>query len=152
LSDDPIIKKLNLPSHVSPTCSQAKILQVAAPQHSQIVRLRVETPEDCPLSVSMNYVEVLEATGSSAEGNIESLKVFPVYGALTGVLVKKGVNTITIEAKSHTPFFALVIKLLGSILILAILASSLERYSRLFRKISSPSHVGSRLTKLLLGE
>ncbi|MEO5971599.1 MAG: hypothetical protein ABIQ95_16865 [Bdellovibrionia bacterium] len=132
LTEDPLIKKAGLPKQVSPFCSDAQVLEVIAPQHAQIVKLRVKSPENCPLTVSMNYVEILEAVGKSETGVLENLKVFPVNGALTGILVSKGTTSIELAPKANIPAFVTLIHILGGLMLLSLLGATLANYRRAY--------------------
>ncbi len=128
LSTDLLVTKANLPRQVSPSCAQAQVLNVNAPQHSQVVQLHVSTPEACPLTVAMNYVEILEAVGNPETGSPERLTVFPAYGALTGILVPKGITSIRIEPKVNVPRAITFAKILGALLLLGLLGQQLKTY------------------------
>ncbi|MFZ9594635.1 MAG: hypothetical protein ACO3A2_01000 [Bdellovibrionia bacterium] len=127
VSADPMVEKANLPREFSPECQKARIQNVSAPQHLQKVTLQVETQADCPLTLSMNYIEPLTALGKTAQGAWIPLRVFPAYGALTGILVPAQIQEIQLEPKVKTPLWVQLIEGLGGMLILGLFIQSLRQ-------------------------
>ena len=94
--DDAIPNELQ-GKEVNPVCQSAQVKKVSAPIRSQRFELDVETPTDCPLTVAMNFATTLESRGFDSDGREVELKLYPAYGALTGVWVPASVKKVIIQ-------------------------------------------------------
>jgi hypothetical protein len=137
---DPVLQNNPLSTEVSSLCAGAQILGLEAPQHSQTVTLKVKTPADCPLTVSMNYVEILRADGENDRGEHEELRVFPAYGALTGIWVKQGTTAIHIDAHVTIPLIIHLLKWAGCFLFFLILFPRVRLLWKNVKRIAFPLH------------
>lgn len=87
-------------------CKEAKVLTTHTKLGGQHVDLQVTSPDLCPLTLSMNYTSRLIARGVTIHGETKRLRLFPAYGALTGILVPKGIQQIVISADAFIPGWA----------------------------------------------
>lgn len=83
--------------NVDPACAGARVLGVGATSEGTGVRVRVETPAECPLALAMNYVETLRAEATGADGRAASAAVFPACGSLAAVRVPAGARDVLVE-------------------------------------------------------
>ena len=113
LSSAPVLNEVTLPRG---PLERASNLTLEGERGAQAFRVSLAPPKASSLVVlATNYDHVLQArTGSGS-----SLPVFPVYGALAGVLVPPGTSTFVLEAVSPAPASATVAALLGWALALA---------------------------------
>ena len=88
-----------LPRVVEPACANARVLEVSETQHRAGVRVRLESPADCPLAVAMDFVETLHADVSGTDGRARPALVFPACGSLAGVWVPAGTRELVLEAR-----------------------------------------------------
>ena len=99
-----------------PSCRDAQVVNVATDSAGQSLNFQLKTEADCPLIISTNYVSRWSAF-LLENGIKKSLSVFPIDGALTGVLVPRGTSRLTLEYETKAPSWAQVGKCLGFILL-----------------------------------
>jgi hypothetical protein len=92
-------------------CSEAQVLQTDVDRSTHAVRVEVDTPTACALALSMNFNSTTEATSTGA-----SLKVFPIYGALTGILIPAGHQIIEIRNVAQIPAWTRWAQALGALI------------------------------------
>ena len=100
----------NLQEDFGPDCSQAEIKTLKMSRATTVLDAEVNSPSTCPLVLSMNYVSLFQAINSDTHA---LLPVFPVYGALTGVLVPPGSTHFTLRAVEERPLWATALWWLG---------------------------------------
>jgi hypothetical protein len=125
VSSDSAVEAASLPKALSEACGEATVAGVLAGHGVQSMRIRVHTDADCPLTVATNY-----ATDLFAMARGVPLKVFPSYGALTGILVPKGTTELLLEARAEEPLWAR----LGALAGYGLLALTLMETGRLRRR------------------
>ena len=101
-----------------PACAAARVVSVENGKGNEIVRIRTESPDTCPLTIGLNYSEVLRAVVIRGPTQVQKLPIYPVYVALTGLLAPKGSSEIIIEASPYVPVFAKVAFYLALLLLL----------------------------------
>jgi len=103
---------------LSADCSSARVERVRAT--TSAVTLDVKMPADgpCPLTISVNYLEILGAAGSGL-GITRELVTFPGYGSLLGVVVEPGISEVSIRVRDTTPAWTVAVAWLGMVLWLA---------------------------------
>lgn len=94
-------------------CRDSKVELVESKFNSQKLRLKINSSEDCPLIVSTNFTEKIQAFDSLTG---EKLLKFPAWGSLLGVLVKKGSKEIEINALPTYPRWIELVSIFGWIL------------------------------------
>jgi len=77
----------------------------------------VETPTDCPLTVAMNFATTLESRGFHSDGREVELKLYPAYGALTGVWVPASVKKVIIQPRLILPLWSRIAWVMGWLLL-----------------------------------
>ncbi len=83
------------PAGAPEVCAKAKVLHVDA--RGQRFRVAVESPARCVLTLSTNFTELFRVRIETRDGWAEGT-AFPIYGALTGVLVPSGATEVEVEA------------------------------------------------------
>jgi hypothetical protein len=106
------------------------VISVNAPLDSQTITLEVQSEGNCPLTVSLNYLTILEATYSGTTAGEIRATPFPAYGALTGLMVPQGTWKIRIDARAETPFYATFMFYVGIILFAGVIAYVLQQNSK----------------------
>ncbi len=96
VEEDDAVRAAGLPSEVSPRCAEALVDRASVEPDGQTVRLRVRTPERCPLTVAMNFASFLRGTATVGAEEVP-LPLHPGYGALTQALVPAGATEVTIR-------------------------------------------------------
>jgi hypothetical protein len=94
---DPRVGGLAL-GDVDARCATARVISVSAQRRRPFVSAQVETPADCPVTFAMTYAESLRAEASLPSGP-RAARVFPAYGALTGVMLPRGATSVRVEAR-----------------------------------------------------
>ena len=105
LRDD--TQTVGLPAGVAPECATAAVRSLRA--EGNRLRVEVETQATCPLVLAMNYGAVLEARASSGR----SLRTFPAYGALLGVIVPAETTEVEVAARPWPPPWTLPVAAMG---------------------------------------
>src|SRR5262249_46466755 len=106
----------DLPSPRGPAaaCEKARVRSLEPTGRADAYRIKIDAPEaDCPLTIATNYADDLSARARLSDGSERELRVFPAYGALTGVLVPAGAQEIAFEAHPDLPLWARIFGLLG---------------------------------------
>lgn len=85
-------------------CLKGRVLNLEAQPYTQSVRIQVESPAQCLLSVSLNYSNILEALNFTTPS--EKFVTLPVYGSLLGIIVPPGTHDIEVRPKLILPFGA----------------------------------------------
>jgi len=118
VSNDPNIKihQADL-TKVTGDCSSSKVESIKTQNRGQVIDLKVTSAADCPLSIATNYVTHLKAYSIREERIGKELPIFPVYGALTGVLVPKGTHEIRIRYEKEASNLLTLVRFFGLILI-----------------------------------
>ena len=98
VTSDPALPA-TLPRAVDPACATARVVDVVPTAARSGVRVRVETPADCPLAIAMNFVETLHAEATDAAGRTQRAMLFPACGSLAGVWVPAGTRDLLVEAR-----------------------------------------------------
>lgn len=104
------------------SCGSAKVLGLESKRFGQRMEIDVSSTDgasegaNCPLVLSMNYSHDLKAY-AGPEGKSRELVVFPVYGALTGVLVPRSESRVVVEMQAHVPYWAYLVQGLGALLL-----------------------------------
>lgn len=107
LRDDPEVLAAELPTDLSSEpCTGSKVLSVEATRGGQSFHIKVQSTGLCPLVVAMNFTTNLRALRLAPGKEESDLKLFPIYGALTGVMVPEGVSEIRIEARPTVPLWS----------------------------------------------
>jgi hypothetical protein len=114
--DDAIPNELQ-GKEVNPVCQSAQVKKVSAPIRSQRFELDVESPTDCPLTVAMNFATTLESRGFDSDGREVELKLYPAYGALTGVWVPASVKKVIIQPRLILPLWSRIAWVMGWLLL-----------------------------------
>jgi|TARA_B100002003_G_scaffold251844_1_gene298078 hypothetical protein len=130
LSDDVDIRRDELELSESSACDRSRVISVNAPLDSQTITLEVQSEGNCPLTVSLNYLTILEATYSGTTAGEIRATPFPAYGALTGLMVPQGTWKIRIDARAETPFYATFMFYVGIILFAGVIAYVLQQNSK----------------------
>jgi len=121
IRDDPEVLAANLPADLSAgSCVNSKVLSVEATRGGQSFHVKVQSAGSCPLVVAMNFTTNLHAHAVSRGKEESELKLFPIYGALTGVVVPEGVSEIRIEARPTVPLWSRFAWAGGLALVLAV--------------------------------
>jgi hypothetical protein len=81
---------------LDPKCRQARVESVKSERHGQVTIVRYSSPARCVLTVAMNYNASLSAR---FEDPAEPGRVFPIYGALAGIVVRPGSSSIRLESR-----------------------------------------------------
>ncbi len=97
----------------SPICKSRKFVRHDITDKSFSGNFWVQPGPSCILTISMNYSERLRAYSSI---NNEELRVIPVYGALTGVLVGPDAAIITVRSETRVPHWIKVYSYLWALL------------------------------------
>lgn len=127
VASDPMVARAGLPETVDARCAEARVEGVAAPRAGTSFGAHVDVAADCPLTFATNYAETLRATASMADGRSQAVKVYPVYGALTGVWVPGGATAVIVEALAPTLPLSGVYRGLGAALLLWLVIRVLRR-------------------------
>jgi hypothetical protein len=98
VSSDPALPP-GLPRETDTACASARVLDVVMTQARTGVRLRLDTPADCPLAIAMDFVETLRADATDAGGRARPALLFPACGSLAGVWVAAGTRDLLVEAR-----------------------------------------------------
>ncbi|MGK5089706.1 hypothetical protein WDW86_19310 [Bdellovibrionota bacterium FG-2] len=90
-ASDEVVQRMRVPEFENQACKKSQASVLVATRGEQGVLLEVKNGvAGCPLAVSMNYMERLSAYVYFEDGWRErELNLFPIYGALTGILVPK---------------------------------------------------------------
>lgn len=121
ISSDPEVEIDEVPRSIHPNCGHSQVLKVSAPIGKQKVFIDVKSTGNCLLSIPMNFVTNLVAY-SSPIGTVDpavsgtKLKVFPVNGPLTGLMIPEGKYTILIKPNPVQSVLIEVLFWLGIIL------------------------------------
>jgi hypothetical protein len=92
------------------------VTSVATDDIGETATFVVDSPAECPLIVSTNYVTTLHAAIGDRE-----LPVFPIDIALTGIEVPAGASTIVLAPRADVPMWTRLASLIGwALLLLAI--------------------------------
>lgn len=131
LQNDPAIRPetRELLSRVGPKeiCEKARLIKIEALDPAQGVHIETVSPAPCVLAVAMNFV-------SSFDANIdrsEKLPVFPIYGALTGIVVPMGHHLIEIRDQAQIPAWTRWLQGFGFVLVIAAFSAWFISPSRL---------------------
>ncbi|HUP56282.1 MAG TPA: hypothetical protein VM598_02440 [Bdellovibrionota bacterium] len=81
---------------LDPKCRQARVESVKSERHGQVTIVRYTSPARCVLTVAMNYNASLSA---QFDDPAEPGRVFPIYGALAGIVVRPGSSSLRIESR-----------------------------------------------------
>ena len=108
-------------------CAQARVIQVQASRRGQEVIAEVMSDATCPLTLAMNFTEDLRATAVLADGQRSAVSTFPVYGALTGVIVPSHGQKILVRAEPPRLPMAPAWAALGMAICLGAMALALRR-------------------------
>jgi hypothetical protein len=92
VASDPFVVAAAPPVSVDPACRQAEVRDVRWDGRGASAKVAVGA--DCPLVFATNFVEALQATLVSDGGRREPAHVFPAFGALAGVWVRKGTTEV----------------------------------------------------------
>ena len=90
-------------------CKDAKVLEHEMGADRQTFIFKTSAPKDCPMTVAMNYSEMLKARTDSGE----NLNLFPGNGALTSIVVPAGEQEITVYAQAYEPVWIKALGYLG---------------------------------------
>lgn len=112
MSGDEQVMSAQLPSLVSSSCSLAQVSMANNIQSRQEFVFKIESAEDCPLVIAMNFSERLRAKTESGFA-----KIFPVNGALTGVLVPAHTKSLQVLAEPDEPLWTWVAAIIGLVFI-----------------------------------
>ncbi len=135
-ASDTIVKRMRVSEFERLECKNSQVIGMAASHGVQSVVLEVKNEEPlCPLVVSMNYMEGLRAYVLLENDFRErEINLFPIEGALTGVLVPKIANhptfKILIIAVPHIPFWARLAFFVGLLLLLLFGGNSLYKLTK----------------------
>jgi hypothetical protein len=124
VSSDPFVARAVLPTALDPSCRQATVGDVR--WEGGRARVGVVAPADCPLVFATNFAESLQATLVSGGGSPQHAPVFPAFGALAGVWVRKGTTEVRLEPVPARPPLGPLLSLLG----LAVLAGGSLYFAR----------------------
>jgi arylsulfatase A-like enzyme len=105
-----------LPAATPPTCRDARVDTVATDAHGQNATFAVSTVSPCTLVVSTNYTSTL-----AASANGQSLTVFPLDIALTGINVPAGTSRVMLGPVVARPAWAFVLAIVGGLALAALL-------------------------------
>lgn len=89
VADDPATSPV---APVAGGCDDARVLDVQAAPGNPRVRLRVQTRGTCPLTVAVNHLSTHRARAGD-----RPIETFPIYGALTGLLVPAGATEVELD-------------------------------------------------------
>lgn len=120
VANDPIFQKDGVPE-IAPGCGSAKLFSVDARRGTPGVRIRLQSPGECPLTVAMNYARQLKAYAMENGEPGRGLRIFPSYGALTGVLVPRDVKEVLLIPEPTIPLWAWGVFLSGCLFAAALL-------------------------------
>jgi hypothetical protein len=95
VASDPFVAAAALPPSLDPACRQAAVTDVRSDGRG--ASAKVQAGADCPLVFATNFAESLQATLVSEGGRKEAGRVFPAFGALAGVWVRKGTTQVLLE-------------------------------------------------------
>ncbi len=125
-ASDPGIAGRDIFSAAGSNCDTARVEEVNAPRHSQVIYVSVSSPDNCPLTVAMSFIDQMRAY-TLIDNQMVELDMFPAFGALTGVMVPKGEHQIVIDAGARTPGWAFLSRWIGfACLIFAFVFSYLQ--------------------------
>jgi hypothetical protein len=128
IRDDPLVLAADLPADLSAEpCVDSEVLSVEATRGGQSVHVKIKNAGACPLVVAMNFTTNLHAHAVSPGKEESELTLFPIYGALTGVLVPTGVSEIRIEARPNLPLWSRFAWVGGLTSVLAVFALILRK-------------------------
>jgi hypothetical protein len=92
----------------SKECTQSRVMGIQTKLPTDGLSIEVDTPTSCVLTVAMNFVSSLEVESAG-----RLLEIFPIYGALTGILVPAGHQFIQIKDAPRMPNWTLWAQALG---------------------------------------
>jgi len=98
---DPLVDAARLPESVPAECSSARVAGLEVRPGGSHVVAKVSTTTSCPLSFALSFAEILRAFAVGPGGEQTRLRVFPAYGALTGVWVPEGTSEVRVEANTE---------------------------------------------------
>jgi hypothetical protein len=112
IQDDAAIPPSVLKWPSQPGCKNSQVIDVSSYTRGQSFEFRVNTEAECPLVVSTNYSSQWSAY-LLEDGIKKVLPVFPVYGALVGILVPPGASQVMLDTEISVPVWAQFGKLVG---------------------------------------
>src|SRR5262249_39083654 len=86
-------------------CGRASVLEADARRGDPQIRLKVQTPADCPLTLAANFVSIFEGRALSSSGE-RRVDLFPTYGSLTGMIVPAVTTEIIITPRAPVPLWS----------------------------------------------
>ena len=96
---DPLAARAPLPPALDDRCREARVVAVHARRRALEIVTEVATPAACPLTLALNFTEDLEAAAVLDDARRTVVPIFPVYGALTGILVPARATAIHLRAR-----------------------------------------------------
>ncbi len=103
IQNDLAVMNADLRESVNPICKNSKVKEMREGSTKQDFEIEVDNQADCPLTLSMNYANHMRASTHDFSSQSSPLKVFPSYGALTGIWVPKGVTKIHLRVELDPP-------------------------------------------------
>jgi hypothetical protein len=102
-AEDSEVAKIQFPSSETGACAHALVSDIKVQKYPASMDLKVSTPDSCPLALATNFVTSFSAVGKTKAGVWQPLGLYPVYGALTGLIVPSDVTEIRIETQAVQP-------------------------------------------------
>ncbi len=94
VEDDP--RRPALPA-LHPDCGALKVRAIEVAPRDASMRVSLDGPGPCPLTIATNYLETMRATVVRDDGVSDELSPFPAFGALVGLIVPERARTVVLR-------------------------------------------------------
>lgn len=130
VKDDPAIPDVLRAGFSRPECRGAKVTEMGSNATHQHFEIGVMTPSECPLVISTNYSSQWFAYTTENGARKANLAVFPIDGALTGVMVPSGSSRVILETSTDIGLWARIGQGIGVFLLCLMIYLNLHMYVR----------------------
>jgi hypothetical protein len=94
-------------------CSSSQIDATETQLAGQIIKIKLKTEGLCLLTVSTNFSRPINITGLHKSGDQIKINAFPIYGALTGMVIPEKVMEIKLDFSAQPKAIYTLLVLLG---------------------------------------
>lgn len=129
VAEDPYFEAAPIGVRSLTGCQEARVLGLEGERFRSRWNARVQVPNgsDCPMTLAMNYSEILKAEVRTGAGEWKKAEVFPILGALAGIWVPGSSTEIRVQPAFELPLWAEVYRALCGLLLVGVVGVVLWR-------------------------
>lgn len=129
VAEDPYFARAPVGVRSLTGCQEARVLGLDGERFRSAWSARVQVPNgsDCPLTLAMNYSEILKAEVRTGSGEWRPAEVFPILGALAGIWVPGSSTEVRVRPVFELPIWAQIYRAISILLVLGIVGLAFWR-------------------------